>query len=234
MTNMPANDPLPTRERILRAAIELVAEVGADRLRTRVVAERAGVNAALVHYHFGSMAALVRAAEETVVAEEAEPIVDALWREASLQTAVQSVFDAIQDLGEPTPSIMVMNDIMIRATRDPETRARARDMLAGFRVLIRNRLTEAQRRGEIGARLDIDAASTMLAALLDGLGMHRLIDQNLEVRAVADLLLTALTGPALTDHAPNTAPDAQASGEDQPAPSREADDTPGGTVEPIS
>lgn len=215
MTKNSSAGPLPTRERILQAAIELVAEVGADRLRTRAVAERAGVNPALVHYHFGSMAALVRAAEEKVVAEEAEPIVEALWRETGIQTAVRGVFDAIQELGEPTPSIMVMNDIMARATRDPSARARARDMLAGFRVLIRDRLAEAQRRREIGPDVDIDAAAVMLAALLDGLGMHRMIDQSLDVRAVAGLLLTALTEPA-----PDRAP--------------AADETPGGTDEPTS
>jgi AcrR family transcriptional regulator len=229
MTKNSDTGPVPTRERILQAAIELVAEVGADRLRTRAVAERAEVNPALVHYHFGSMAALVRAAEEKVVAEEAEPIVEALWREAGIQTAVQGVFDAIQQLGEPTPSIMVMNDIMARATRDPSARARARDMLAGFRVLIRDRLAEAQRRREIGPHVDIDAAAVMLAALLDGLGMHRLIDQSLDVRAVAGLLLTALTDPA-----PNNAPGAAGAPGTAPTPAAAADDTPGGTDEPTS
>jgi len=44
-----------TREQILRAATLELAGRGWGGLRTRAVAERAGVNKGLVHYHFGSM-----------------------------------------------------------------------------------------------------------------------------------------------------------------------------------
>jgi AcrR family transcriptional regulator len=40
------------KEALLQAAAELIAEVGWGRVSSRMVAERAGVNNALVHYHF--------------------------------------------------------------------------------------------------------------------------------------------------------------------------------------
>ena len=56
----PAQDSSPGR--ILAAARELYAEGGVSGLSTRKVAERAGVNLALIHYYFGSKESLLRAA----------------------------------------------------------------------------------------------------------------------------------------------------------------------------
>ena len=43
-----------TRQRIVTAAVEMVAEHGWDAVTTRQIAARARVNQALIHYHFGS------------------------------------------------------------------------------------------------------------------------------------------------------------------------------------
>ena len=41
-----------TREAILAAACEVIAEIGFEKIRMRMVAERAGVSTAALHYHF--------------------------------------------------------------------------------------------------------------------------------------------------------------------------------------
>jgi AcrR family transcriptional regulator len=184
-----------TRDRILRATIELIAEVGADRVRTRAVAERARVNPALVHYHFGSMSALIDAAVETVMAEESQPFIDALGHGPSVQVALESLFEGVQGIEEPTPGLMVSIDLLVRATRDPKTRSHVRRILREFRRLILDRLEEARRAGEIGTHVDLPAAAALLAALLDGLGMHRLIDRKVDARAAAEPLIAALFEP---------------------------------------
>ncbi len=51
-----------TSERLAAAAVQLIAEDGWAAVTTRRVAERAGVNQGLVHYHYGSVAALRREA----------------------------------------------------------------------------------------------------------------------------------------------------------------------------
>jgi AcrR family transcriptional regulator len=51
----------PTRERILRAALEVFAERGFEGARTREIAERAGANLGLLSYYFGGKEALWRA-----------------------------------------------------------------------------------------------------------------------------------------------------------------------------
>lgn len=182
-----------TRERILRAAIELIAEVGGDRLRTRAVAERAGVNQALVHYHFGSMAALVQAADEAVLASEGEPFFTALEGDVAVADLVEGLFAAVEKIGEPTPELMVAIDMLVRATRDDASRERSKQALVELRGLIQDRLAAAQGRGEIGGQVDPEAAAAVLGAALDGLGMHRLIDPDFDVRPAIHLIITMLT-----------------------------------------
>ncbi|SRR6266511_39851 len=190
----PQNEP-ETRERILRATIALIAEVGADRVRTRAIAERAGVNPALVHYHFGSMSALIAQAVETVMTEESQPFIDALERGPSVRVALESLFEGVQGVGEPTPGLMVSIDLLVRATRDPKTRSWVRRMLQEFRVLILARLEAARRAGEIDPDVDLTATAAMIAALLDGLGMHRLIDRKVDAQGAAAPLFEVLFEP---------------------------------------
>lgn len=56
------------REAILKAARELLAREGASRVTLRMVAERAGVRAPLVHYYFGGKAELFEAVMADVAA----------------------------------------------------------------------------------------------------------------------------------------------------------------------
>jgi AcrR family transcriptional regulator len=57
MTNLPP----PPRQRLLEAAEQLLVAEGADALTTRRVAAEAGVPNGLVHYHLGSVDALLQA-----------------------------------------------------------------------------------------------------------------------------------------------------------------------------
>jgi len=66
------------------ATIALMAEIGIDRVRTRTIAERAGVNPALVHYHFGSVTALVLEAAEDALRRELGPSIDVLRSGATM------------------------------------------------------------------------------------------------------------------------------------------------------
>lgn len=61
-------DDRTARARLRDAAISLVAERGSSALTARAVAERAQLSAGLIRHHFGSMAELVQACDERVVA----------------------------------------------------------------------------------------------------------------------------------------------------------------------
>lgn len=84
-----------TRRALLDAAQELLVFKGLSEITTRKVAERAGVNQALVHYHFGSIeelliavlervSASVRERSERIYAEQ--PFLDGWFQEVEAMT----------------------------------------------------------------------------------------------------------------------------------------------------
>jgi TetR/AcrR family transcriptional regulator, regulator of biofilm formation and stress response len=184
-----AGDPSAgsTRERIVQATIELMAEIGIDRVRTRAVAERAGVNPALVHYHFGSMSALVLEAAEHALVYELGPSIDGLASAATIQEGFAAVLLWIEERGRGTPGSTILAEAMVKATRDPAFGDWSRHASTRFRSLIREWLQTARDAGEIDPALDLEATAVLLAAALDGLLFHRLVDPDLDVLQTAPL-----------------------------------------------
>ena len=65
---------MTTREKLLRATQEGLVADGIAGLSARTVATRAGVNQALVFYHFGTMSELVEAAAGALADESLTPL----------------------------------------------------------------------------------------------------------------------------------------------------------------
>ncbi|MGA8219773.1 MAG: helix-turn-helix domain-containing protein [Solirubrobacterales bacterium] len=170
-----------TRDRILQATVELMAEVGIDRMRTRAIAERAEVNPALIHYHFNSMAALSMEAAQHALIAELGPSIDVLESAATIDEGLRAMLEWIEREGQRTPGVTILAEAMVKATRDPEFRRWSRNASRRFRALILERLEAARGRGEIDASLNLPATAVLLAAALDGLLFHHLVDGTLDV-----------------------------------------------------
>ena len=183
-----------TRERVLHATVELMAELGIDRVRTRAIAERAGVNPALVHYHFGSVSALVLEAAQDALLRTLGPSLDALRSGATLGESVRAILEWLDRFGGATPGSTILAEAMVKATRDPMFRKWATEASRRFRAIIVMRLQVAQRAGELDARQDLQATAVVLAAALDGLLFHRLADPKLDVMQALGPLEALATG----------------------------------------
>src|SRR6185437_1566502 len=124
-----------SRERIVQATVELMAEMGIDRVRTRAVAERAGVNQALVHYYFGSISALVMEAAQHALIRELGPSIDALASGSTIHEGVTALLGWIEHEGQRTPGSPILAEAMVKATRDPAFRRWTRNATRRFRAL---------------------------------------------------------------------------------------------------
>lgn len=179
------DDASRTRQRILRATVALMAEIGIDRVRTRTIAERAGVNAALVHYYFGSVPALVMEAAEDALQRELGPSIDVLKSGTTMKTSLRAVLAWIEQYGERSAGSTILAEAMVKATRDPSFRRWTKRASQRFRAAILERLTAAREAGELDPKLDLTATATLLAAALDGLLFHRIVDPTLDVMQTA-------------------------------------------------
>ncbi len=90
-------DPDLTRKQILDAADSLFGELGFDVTTTRDIAQRSGVNKALIHYHFGSKDELLEALLEGYYAKLGASLAAALTRRQGLANQVEDLLDAYAD-----------------------------------------------------------------------------------------------------------------------------------------
>ncbi|HLU74384.1 MAG TPA: TetR family transcriptional regulator [Nonomuraea sp.] len=178
---------VPTRRRLLDAAVPLIVEAGWGGVSTRLVAERAGVAPGVVHYHFSSVTDLLTEAATEVTGRLLEEFARGLARQADLADGVRWMVAELGRYPGTDPASLLGVELYLAATRLPELRERLRGQVLGFRAAVAGWLRE---RGYAG---DADAAAAVLAAALDGVVLHRAIDPGLDPDLLAGPL-TALLG----------------------------------------
>jgi AcrR family transcriptional regulator len=184
-----------TRERLLAAAIELIAEAGWGGVTTRAVAERAGVNQALVHYHYRSVPGLLREAAYAAMSATFEPVMLRLVEAKDPVAALRGMFAGMAEIDPAAPESLAVAEATMQAVRDPELRAQVRQMLALSRHELARQLAAAQAGGHLASSAEPAVLAAALAGLLDGLALHRLIDPRLDVGTASAAVLAALEAP---------------------------------------
>lgn len=182
-----------TRTKILDAAAGLIAELGWAEVTTRGIAERAGVNNALIHYYFGTKDALLIEAASTMFAEEFEGPMHRMATAPTLAEGLRAYVDYLRIIEDHGPGVIVSAEALLRGLRDDSVRTWIEGVLGGARQLLEQLVIAAQGRGELPVDLYPAGAAVVLAALLDGLVLYRLIDPDLDLDAVESSLLGMLT-----------------------------------------
>ena len=141
----------PTREKLMAAAAELIAELGWGRVTTRAVAERAGLPHGAVSYHFrGKQELLTEAAmfafARAIPADEFAALagVDGLIGLISAEVADRDAIDPVLS--------RLMFEAMREAERDAALRERMGAMLTQYRELIIQMVRAEQERGTVFSR----------------------------------------------------------------------------------
>ncbi|MFG2638088.1 TetR/AcrR family transcriptional regulator [Streptomyces sp. NPDC048362] len=175
-----------TRERILTAACEVIAETGFEKIRMRMVAERAGVSTALLHYHFDTREKLFT---EAMTHSFAHTALDA-ERDADSTPAAVVLARILRNLLPTDPELhqdwRLWQELWARALRDETTRLFAVDLYAQLHAWVAGAVRRGIASGEF-TPTDVDALSTLVLSLSDGYGIR------LMLRDPAVTLDTALT-----------------------------------------
>jgi TetR/AcrR family transcriptional regulator len=141
-----------TRTRILDAADEVFVERGTDGARMQEIADRARVNKALLHYHFGTKAELARAAWLRVASPFLGGVFEMMASDASLEEKIERFVDAYFAMLARHPYLPAY--VLSELTRRPELaadfitaerRRAARGMLRKLRAQIRERTAKGAR-----------------------------------------------------------------------------------------
>ena len=166
-----------TRERILEAACDVIAEHGIEDVRIARIATVAGVSPPLVHYHFATREALL--AEALEHSFELLGDIRTTAADADGWTAAEKLGWMI-DQSLPFPGMGnrewgLWLELWSRAARRPELREVAARLYARYDAWIAGVVREGIERGEFRTR-DADAVTRRLIAAIDGLGLRVAVD----------------------------------------------------------
>jgi AcrR family transcriptional regulator len=159
------------RGKIIQATYRTIAEKGFEGLRMREIAARAGLNHSTLHYYFAGKEALISGLMDYMVQELS------LGREKSRLGAqvapreeLASHFDALVHQAREHPEMfIVLTELHARSTRDPEVRAVMRSNERIWKGYIADILRRGIRSGDFDAKLNAEATTDTILALIRGL-----------------------------------------------------------------
>jgi AcrR family transcriptional regulator len=167
------------RERILAAAVRLIAIEGIDGVRIARIAIDAGVSTSLVHYHFASREALLAEALDYSYARAGDArIADGSPSGASHAERLASMIDQCLP---SSPSLqedwVLWVELWLRAVRHPELRPVAEELYARLHAWFAAEIAAGVRDQEF-ERCDPDEVADQALAMIDGFGVRTLIGDS--------------------------------------------------------
>jgi AcrR family transcriptional regulator len=171
------------RLELIQIAYHLIAEKGFEGLRTRAVAERAGINIATLHYYFATKEDLIRgvvAYMHDIFANLHTPTAEYPYRFIHVPPETRPLYDQplvemrndLADLrckwqAEPD-SYIVMLELIVRSLRDPAIRRIISELEDHWQEYIASYLAKGVADGVFRSDLDIAVAAATLRIFIKG------------------------------------------------------------------
>jgi AcrR family transcriptional regulator len=194
MSRSPDQD---TRSRLVDAAVEEIADKGWNGARTRSIADRAGVNPGVVHYHFGSMEELMLEAVASTfvsITEMAQQSIEA----DTIALGMDGMIDAIGEVDPSDPNWQVLMEALVQSSRVPRLHDLTVGILEQYRAAMIARLDAGVEAGELPADTDTEGLALALMALLDGLGLYAFVNKDYDTARAGHALIALITKGAPT------------------------------------
>lgn len=188
-----------TRERIVRAAVELIDANGADRMSLDDVAERSSASKGQLYHYFSGRDELVRAA----VSAKADDVLDlqhGLMDELDDRASIERWFDCLVELqvdGDSRGGCPLASLTGALAERDEAARAILVDAFDRWERVLADGLASMQVRGDLGAHANTRTLATSVMALVQGgLVLTQARRDPLQLRQALDAALVLLDAAA--------------------------------------
>jgi AcrR family transcriptional regulator len=169
------------RIRLLAAATELIAEVGWTAVSTRLLAERAGVAAGLVHYHFAGLPALLREAALTRMQAVLDETGLGLAATPDAAVGLRNLMAELDAYPGRDPTSTLFIETCLAASRDEQLRAGLGGLLEEYRRRLADWLRAA-------GQDEPERTAAVLAAAVDGVMLHRGLSGDLASAEVLPVL----------------------------------------------
>ena len=161
-----------TREAILSAACDVIADEGFEKIRMRMVADRAGVSTAALHYHFDTREKLFAEAMRHSFEHTGRDVYEARSGGDTATNRLARIISASLPTTESLRREWAMyQELWCRATRDPESRALAIELYRAQQGWIEETLADGIATGEF-IQCDTVSHARLISSLCDGFGVQ--------------------------------------------------------------
>jgi AcrR family transcriptional regulator len=190
---------IEAERRLVRAAAELVSENGPGKVTLANVGERAGYSRGLATHHFGSKSALMQRLVETVTSQFRDAIIEESRSDSpidQLRQLIDFYFRVVSDLQPVNRARLVLwADAVAGASEDVRPQMISADR--EFREEIEKRIQLAVTAGEVRAGVDPQGLATVIIAMLRGVALQHVLDDQVDLGAArheVEQLLTSRLG----------------------------------------
>jgi AcrR family transcriptional regulator len=165
-----------TADRLADAAISIIAREGFDALSVRRVAREARVTGGTVQHHYPSKVELTVAALDRTVHRQSARLASVPSTGTPLDRLTRELCALLPNDPVSTEEAVVWIAMSAAVPGHPFVANRRRQAADQARVWIASRLRRAQEAGVVDASIDMDDASAMIEAALDGVMQQAVAD----------------------------------------------------------
>ena len=180
--------PEDTANRIMRAALETVRDVGIKGTSARAIAAKGGFNQALIFYHFGSVTNLLIEAARNSSAERVTAYRSLTAEVASLVELVE-IATRLHDDSAKDGSVAVLTQLMAGAASDPAMGKAILEGFEGWIGLVEEGLSQALEGEPLAGVVPAREAAYAISALFLGIELMTRLDPE---KSEADAVFAAL------------------------------------------
>ena len=159
---------------LVQAAYKLIAEGGFERLRTRDVAARVGVNIATLHYYFPHKEDLIRGVVEYLLQQFMTAYLPGSPFE--MKTPLEQIRGELAEmqylLQEKPDMFIVLDELVLRSLHDPAIGHMIEWLDEGWHSYLEQVIRHGIEQGQFRADLDPGSAATWLILLTKGTTLH--------------------------------------------------------------
>jgi len=171
----PTDEPGKRKTALLQATFDVIAQSGFEGLRTRAVAERAGVNIATLHYYFPTKQALIEGLAQFLGAKFVllHGPAPAPSGYASLDRLQQEFSDGRYYYEHEPKMLLVLEEFGLRGKRDPEVRKIVDQMNGHWRHGLEQMVVDGMAEGTFRGDLHQEEVLVMLLCMFSGASRSR-------------------------------------------------------------
>jgi len=190
-----------TRTRLMTAALETVRDLGIGAVSARTIAGRAGVNQALVFYHFGSVDNLLAEACRAGTAERLASYRDMLTAVGSLRELL-AVGRALHAAERAGGNVTLLAQLLAASAGNDTLRTATADALRMWTSELEAVLRRVLRAGPLDGLLDPPALAQLVSAAFIGLELFGTVNERGAETAITELDRLGLLAEAIENLGP--------------------------------